>query len=139
MSSPKTMTLTAMAGARSLLHSSQDQGSTTHLIETLRIDIDIPTSIREGIQELYENNIHASGQGPAASAQDAFEHYAIELVQHQEELTSLIGGLIALEHVKIRHLELILPDFHLPIYVLQGIQNVSQLESLSIQYRLTDT
>jgi hypothetical protein len=139
MSSPKTMTLTAMAGARSLLRSSQDQGSTTHLIETLRIDIDIPTSIREGIQELYENNIHASGQGPAASAQDAFEHYAIELVQHQEELTSLIGGLIALEHVKIRHLELILPDFHLPIYVLQGIQNVSQLESLSIQYRLTDT
>ena len=32
-----------------------------------------------------------------------------------------------------------MPDFHLPIHVLQGVQNVSQLESLSIQYRLTDT
>lgn len=133
------MTLTTTAGARSLLCSLQDQGSPTRSIETLRIEIDIPTSIREGIQVLYEDNIHASGQGPAASAQDAFEHYAIELVWHQEELTSLIGELITFEHVKIRHLELILPDFHLPIHVFQGVQNVSHLESLSIQYRLTDT
>jgi len=112
----------------------------THSIETLRIEINIPASVREGIQEIYENDTHEGGQDSGARTQGAFDHYATELFRDQEELADLIGELsIAREDVEIRHLEHIIPDFHLPIHALRGIQDAPQLESLSIQYKLTNT
>jgi len=118
---------------------SSSLGRTAHAIQTLRIEIDVPVSVRKGIQELYENDVRTGGQGLEVCAQGAFEHYATGLVRHREAVADMIGKLLAHDHVQIQHLEHIIPDFHLPIHALLAIKNASRLESLSIQYKLTDT